>query len=136
MNAVRWIFAGIGIAVSTVLGGDRMGNVARIMTLAAALAVTLALAPIAHADSSDDHYLALLSSHGITCPPDQLIADGHQVCDAYGQSGFGIGMSPRMIAILKLDSDLSAQGFTAPHDKQQLALDAVRSYCPQFTPPQ
>jgi hypothetical protein len=45
------------------------------------IAVLLPVAA-AHADSADDNYLALLSSHGIKGPPDQLIADGHQACDA------------------------------------------------------
>jgi len=89
----------------------------------------------AYADSADDHYLALLSSHGITGhPADQLIADGHQTCDAYSQGGFGIGISPRQVAMIKLNSDLSSQGYN-PHD-MQLMLDATRAYCPQFSPPQ
>jgi hypothetical protein len=74
---------------------------------------SIAMLPTAtsYADSIDDHYLALLSSHGVSGPPDQLVADGHQICDALSQGGFGIGISPRQIAMIKLNSDLSAQGF-------------------------
>jgi hypothetical protein len=67
----------------------------RATLIAASVAVIIAVPlPVgaAYADSADDHYLALLSSHGITGhPADQLIADGHQTCDAYSQGGFGIG---------------------------------------------
>lgn len=89
----------------------------------------------AHADSADDQYLKLLASHGVTGPTDQLIADGHQACDAYSQGGFGIGISPRQIALLNLNNTLQAQGYS-PHDMSQLVLDATRAYCPQFAPPQ
>jgi hypothetical protein len=76
----------------------------------------------------------MLSSHGITGPPDQLIADGHQTCDAYSQfhPGLVFGISPYQVAMIKLNSDLSAQGFTS-HDMSQLMLDAVRAYCPQYS---
>jgi hypothetical protein len=102
---------------------------------ATATAAILLPTRMSYADSVDDHYLALLSSHGITGPADQLIADGHQTCDAYSQGGFGIGISPRQVAMMKLNSDLSAQGFN-PHDMSQLMLDATRAYCPQYSAPQ
>jgi len=89
----------------------------------------------AHADSADDQYLGLLSSHGVKGPADQLIADGHQVCDAYSQGGFGIGISPRQVAMIKLNNDLAGQRFS-PHDMSQLMLDATRAYCPHYAPPQ
>jgi uncharacterized protein DUF732 len=41
-------------------------------------------APVAHADSQDDRYLAALAGQDITGPPDQFIADGHSACDNYG----------------------------------------------------
>ena len=103
--------------------------------VASVIAVQLPLGS-ANADSADDNYLALLASHGVAGPPaDQLIADGHQACDALSQGGFGIGISPRMIAMIRLNNDLSAQGFS-PHDASQLMLDATRAYCPEYTPPQ
>jgi hypothetical protein len=37
--------------------------------------------------------------------------------------------------MIKLNSDLSSQGYN-PHDMQQLMLDAIRAYCPRFSPPQ
>jgi hypothetical protein len=104
-------------------------------TTAAAIAAMLLPVGTSHADGADDHYLSLLSSHGVTGPPDQLIADGHEACDAMSQGGFGIGISPRQVALLKLGSDLSGQGFNQ-HDTSQIMLDATRAYCPQFTPPQ
>jgi hypothetical protein len=94
----------------------------------------LGISPV-HADTADNAYLAALSSHGISGPADLLIADGHRACDAVSQSGNGIGMSPRQIAIMGLSNDLAAQGYL-PHDKGQLMLDAFRAYCPQFAPPQ
>jgi Protein of unknown function (DUF732) len=64
-----------------------------------------------------------------------LIADGHQTCDANSQGRFGIGISPYQIAMIKLNNDLAAQGFS-PHDMSQLMLDAARAYCPEYAPPQ
>jgi hypothetical protein len=111
----------------------------RATLIAASVAMIIAvLLPVgaAYADSADDHYLALLSSHGITGhPADQLIADGHQTCDAYSQGGFGIGISPRQVAMIKLNNDFAGQGFS-PHDMSQLILDATRAYCPEYAPPQ
>ncbi|WP_414687145.1 hypothetical protein [Mycobacterium sp.] len=63
------------------------------------------------------------------------MAAGHQTCAVYSQGGFGIGISPRQVAMIKLNSDLSSQGHN-PHDTQQLMLDATRAYCAQFSPPQ
>ena len=100
------------------------------------VSVALTAAGTASADSADDNYLALLASHGVAGPPDQLIADGHQVCDALGQGAFGIGISPQQFALVKLNMDLiTAQGFSQ-HDASQLMLDATRAYCPEHTPPQ
>jgi hypothetical protein len=112
-----------------------MKIVRTVATVAATIAAALLPIGTSYADGVDDHYLSLLSSHGITGPPDQLIADGHQTCDAYSQGGFGIGISPRTAAMLKLNADLSGQGFNQ-HDMSQLMLDAIRAYCPQFSPPQ
>ena len=107
------------------------------MKTAIAAVIIAVLLPVgaAYADSTDDHYLALLSSHGVTGQPDQLIADGHQTCDAYSQGRFGIGVSPYQVAMIKLNNDLAAQGFS-PHDMSQLMLDATRAYCPEYQPPQ
>jgi hypothetical protein len=53
----------------------------------------------------------------------------------YSQGGFGIGISPRQIAMINLNNTLQAQGYS-PHDMSQLVLDATRAYCPQYAPPQ
>ena len=80
--------------------------------LVTATAVALINAPAAYADPTDDQYLALLSSNGITGPPDVLIADAHETCDAFSQSGFGfVFPSPRMFALAKLRNDLIAQEY-------------------------
>jgi hypothetical protein len=50
------------------------------------------------------------------------------------QGGFGIGISPRTAATLKLNADLSGQGFNQ-HDMPQIMLDATRTYCPQLPSP-
>jgi hypothetical protein len=116
----------------------RRNKVKIVRTIAAtAAAIAAMLLPIgtSHADSTDDQYLSLLSSHGVTGPPDQLIADGHQTCDAMGWLDFGFGISPRHAAMIKLNADLAGQGFNQ-HDISQIMLDATRAYCPQFTPPQ
>jgi hypothetical protein len=123
------------LAVTSSLDGGRKRVTRTVAAVAAAIAAILLTMGTSYADSVDDHYLSLLSSHGITGPPDQLIADGHQTCDAIGQVGFGIGISPRQAAMLKLNADLSGQGFNQ-HDMSQIMLDATRVYCPQSAPPQ
>ena len=76
-------------------------------------------APVAHADSQDDRYLAALAGQGITGPPDQLIADGHAACDNYGTPGL-VG---QMLA-------LEGRGLT----NVQLLVTGVRAYCPEKSP--
>jgi hypothetical protein len=105
------------------------------VAIAAAIGATLLPLGAASADPADDNYLKLLASHGVNGPRDQLIADGHQTCDAFNQGGFGIGISPRTAAMLKLHADLAGQGFNQ-HDESQIELDATRAYCPQNSPPQ
>jgi hypothetical protein len=104
-------------------------------TAAAVALIAIAAAPAAHADGTDDQFIHAVNSHGVTGDRGQLIADGHQTCDALGQGGFGIGISPRQVALLQLNNTLTGQGLN-PHDAQQVMLDATRVYCPQFAPPQ
>jgi hypothetical protein len=47
----------------------------------------------------------------------------------------GLGISPYQIAMINLDNTLTAQGFTDVA-KRQIVVDASRTYCPQFAPPQ
>jgi hypothetical protein len=52
-----------------------------IRTLAIAAAAAILAAP-AHANSTDDAYLAALNSHGIQGDPAALINSGHDACNA------------------------------------------------------
>ena len=102
---------------------------------AALLPVAVWSAGAAHADATDEQYLQLLASHGVTGQPDQLIAAGRQACDALGQGKVGLGISPYQIAMINLGNTLTAQGFT-DLAKRQIVVDASRTYCPQFAPAQ
>ncbi len=104
--------------------------------LVAATAV-LMMGAVAHADASDDQFLALLSRDGIAAgPPDQLIALAHERCDDdnLSRSGiftlhFGAMPSPFSSAMLQLASKLENQGLTGPQVRPFL-LDAISVYCP------
>jgi|SRR6185312_2876369 len=108
----------------------------RSASLVAATAVLMTGA-VAHADASDDQFLALLSRDGITAgPPDQLIALAHERCDDdnLSRSGiftlhFGAMPSPFSSAMLQLASKLENQGLTGPQVRPFL-LDAISVYCP------
>jgi Protein of unknown function (DUF732) len=95
----------------------------------AVLFVMLASYPVAHADGQDDQYLRLLASQGIQGAPDQLIAAGHESCDALDQGRFGIGISPYGAAMLKIEAELTGQGLSSPQISQ-LVHDANNVYCP------
>jgi hypothetical protein len=84
--------------------------------------VLLVGAPVAHADSQDDRYLAALAGQGITGPPDQLIADGHAACDNYGAPGL-VG---QMLG-------LEGRGLTNVQ-ASNLLVTGVRAYCPEKSP--
>ncbi|MBV8179094.1 MAG: DUF732 domain-containing protein [Mycobacterium sp.] len=87
--------------------------------VAAAAAVLLA-AGIAHADTTDDRFLGLLSNDGLNAgPPDQVIAIAHQRCDADGLSrtgwyNFRFGGQPSQfnVAISRISVKLQSQGLT------------------------
>ena len=106
-----------------------------IATVCALVLVSERVVGIASATGADDQYLSLLSSHGVAGQSDQLIAAGYQACDANSQGRFGIGISPYQIAMIRLNSDLTSQGFSQ-HDIAQIILDASRVYCPEYAPPQ
>jgi hypothetical protein len=101
---------------------------------ATAAAFALLCAYPAHADAADDQYLGLLSSHGITGQPDLLIAAGHQACEILGLGNAGGFAGPYLAAMTNFDNTLAPMGFSKAQ-KQQIAVDASRSYCPQFAPP-
>jgi Protein of unknown function (DUF732) len=76
-------------------------------------------AAVAHSDSHDDLFLALISAQGIPGPPDQLIAAGHAACDHYG--------SPNLVAEI---TGLMGQGLSSVQ-AQNVALDGLKAYCPE-----
>jgi hypothetical protein len=120
----------MGTALFHSLGGTMRALIA---------ALSIALLPangvgLAHADNTDDQYLALLSSHGITGQPDELIAASRQACELAGLGNAGGFAGPYLAAMTNLDNTLTAMGFNKAQ-KQQLAVDAARTYCPQFAPP-
>jgi hypothetical protein len=84
--------------------------------------VLLVGAPVAHADSQDDRYLAALAGQGITGDPAQLIADGHAACDNYG--------SPCVVAQML---GLEARGLSNIQ-ASDVFMDGVRAYCPEKGP--
>jgi uncharacterized protein DUF732 len=104
--------------------------------VAAAAALLLAGAG-AHADTQDDQFLGLLSNDGLNVgPPDQMIALGHQRCDANGLSrqgwfNFRFGGQPSQfnVAISNLSIKLQSHGLT-PDQAVQFMRDAVAVYCP------
>jgi hypothetical protein len=95
----------------------------------AALFALLASCAVAHADGQDDQFLSLLATHSIQGAPDQLIAAGHETCDAMDQGRFGIGISPYGAAMLKIAAELTGQGLSTPQIAQ-LTHDANGVYCP------
>jgi len=104
--------------------------------LAGAAAVLLA-AGIAHADSTDDQFLARLANDGLSIgPPDQMIALAHKRCEANGLSRsdwFSLRFfgrpSPFVVALSNIHATLQSQGLT--HDQAvQFMRDAVAVYCP------
>jgi hypothetical protein len=106
-------------------------------TVVTAAAAVLLAAGIAHADTTDDQFLGLLSNDGLTAgPPDQMIAMAHKRCDANGLSRadwftmrFLGRPSPFVVAISNINAKLQSQGLT---DDQvvQFMRDAVAVYCP------
>ena len=88
----------------------------------ACFVVAVGLAPVAHADSQDDKYLAALAGQGITGEPAQLIADGHAACDNYG----GPGLVGQMFG-------LEGRGLSNVQ-ASNLMVTGIRAYCPEKTP--
>ena len=84
---------------------------------------------VAHADTLDDQYLKLLASHGIEGDPAQLIASGHDSCDALDQGRIGYGVSPYGLAMMKITGQLMSQGLSS-QQVSQLTHDANTVYCP------
>jgi hypothetical protein len=110
----------------------------RLRSVVAATAAVLLATGIAHADTTDDQFLATLATHGLNVgPPDQLIAMAHKRCDANGLPRgadwytlrFFARPSPFVAAISNINNNLHSQGLT---DDQvvQFMHDAQAAYCP------
>jgi uncharacterized protein DUF732 len=95
----------------------------RIPILVATAALVIALSTPARADTVDEHYLSVLSALGIPGDRDQLIADGHAACDAYGTPG-----------VVGEVFGLVGQGMSNIQ-ASNVILAGVRSYCPEKAPP-
>ncbi len=87
-------------------------------TTTAVIWAVLALVPVigvAHADNTDDQFVAALSSQGIPGDRGALISIAHQFCDAQNLPRIGIGLpSPYTIEIANLRNQLVSQGLTQP----------------------
>ena len=82
----------------------------RTMTTAVVWMV-LALIPVAgvaHADSADDQFLAMLSSQGTGAAPDQLIAIGHETRAWKDQGRFEIGIDQHSNPVAVIGQHLNA----------------------------
>jgi hypothetical protein len=105
--------------------------------VAMAAAAVLLAAAIAHADTTDDQFLGLVSNDGLSAgPPDQMIAIAHQRCAANdlshaGWYNFRFGGQPSQfnMAISKISLKLQSNGLT-PDQAVQFMRDAVAVYCP------
>ena len=103
-----------------------MGRPSVIVTMAVFLILPT---PVARADDQDDRFLAKLSAHGISGAPDQLIAAGHETCDALDQGRVGVGMSPYTAAMLHVEGQLAGQGVSSSQ-MSQFVTDSRSIYCP------
>jgi Protein of unknown function (DUF732) len=96
----------------------------RVITEAVALAIALAAAPTAHADSTDD-YLAVLHKHGLSMSGGQSeeIQFGHKLCDWRMQ-----GMSNSAIATMGEMNNNSLD-----RDDWTLVVEAAEvAFCPGY----
>jgi hypothetical protein len=93
------------------------------LVLLAALALLAATVPIAHADATDDAFIAVLQAKGIHFgSPEKAVIAGHEVCDEL--SG---GKAPVQIAAT-VQSNSDMDGYHAGF----FVGASIRAYCPQF----
>jgi hypothetical protein len=91
--------------------------------LAAALLGPLVSAPAAHADATDDAFIAALRAHGITHDsPHSAISAGHLVCHQLDMGKTQEQVATDVMSSSTLDGD-NAGYFVAI---------AERAYCPQY----
>lgn len=99
--------------------------------LVAAMAVSLgvlgaAVAPAARADATDDKFIQLLISDGITHESvPAAIAAARKVCEYLAQ-----GMTPNEVVI-----DVMNSSSLPDYDAGYFVGAAIRAYCPQYKPP-
>jgi Protein of unknown function (DUF732) len=84
---------------------------------------TLTAPAYAHANGQDDAFVAAVASRGFNIPRDQLIAYGHQMCDAMG-TPMALGAQLNLMA---------TQGLS-PQQSFAVTMDGVRAYCPDKNP--
>jgi|ERR1700729_3911616 hypothetical protein len=89
--------------------------------LICAFLATVAYAPMARADATDDAFITALQQKGVTVADrDAAIAAGHAVCVTFGQGG-------TRAAVVK---SLLADGFSAQDAGRTMAV-SVSVYCPK-----
>lgn len=87
------------------------------------LAITIGLAAPAHADGTDDAFIASLKAAGITyAAPDRVVGAGKWVCESVGR---GTPM-PEVVGTLRSMNSGLSEG-----KADQFAAIAANTYCPQ-----
>jgi hypothetical protein len=90
--------------------------------LVCAFFATVAYAPMARADATDDAFITALQQKGVTVADrDAAIAAGHSVCVAFAQGG-------TRATVVK---SLLADGFSAQDAGRMMAV-SVSVYCPKY----
>ncbi len=83
----------------------------------------LAAAPIAHADATDDAFLAALTAKGIHFgSPEKALIAGHEVCDELGTGKTAVQVASAV------QSNTNMDGYHAGF----FVGASIRAYCPQY----
>jgi hypothetical protein len=95
------------------------------LVLVGALGPLAAAAPTAHADATDDAFLAALTAKGIHFgSPDKAFIAGHEVCDE-----LGTGKTATQVAST-VQTNSNMDGYHAGF----FVGASIRAYCPQYAP--
>jgi hypothetical protein len=93
------------------------------LVLAGALAPLAAVAPVAHADATDDAFLSALKAKGIHVgSADKAFIAGHQVCDELDNGKTAV----QVASTVQANSDMD--GYHAGF----FVGAAISAYCPQY----
>ena len=93
------------------------------LVLVGALGQLVTAAPIAHADATDDAFLAALTAKGIHYgSPEKALVGAHEVCDELGN-----GKSPSQVAST-VQSNSDMDGYHAGF----FVGASIRAYCPHY----